>query len=172
MAAPCASLARTRTPEARRFPLGRLAARWLWSGSVALVLAGCAVAAPALPPPTVTSAQVPTRPPAPAATATPDHAQMLARLQRTASLDEAAGQCAALIGKAADAAYARVETPKEQDCVPCNKLPIGFSDRGIPVREVKLPLEGRSWVWLTVDDLLCVYLYEQGEFKPSSVTHW
>lgn len=170
MAAPCASLARTRTPEARRFHLGRLAARWLWSGSVALVLAGCAVAAPALPTPTVTPAQVPIQSPAPAATA--DHAQMLARLQRTASLDEAAGQCAALIGKAADAAYARVETPKEQDCVPCNKLPIGAGQRGIPVREVKLPLEDRSWVWLTVDDLLCVYLYEQGEFKPSSVTHW
>jgi len=121
---------------------------------------------------TVAPAQTPMADPEKSATATPDHAQMLARLRRTASLNEAAEQCAALIGKAADVARVRVETPKDQGCVPCNKSPIDSMDRGVPVGKIALPLEDHSGVWLTVEDLLCIYLYEQREFVPASVTHW
>ncbi|MGC8781972.1 MAG: hypothetical protein ACP5UQ_14015 [Anaerolineae bacterium] len=146
-----------------------LAVWWL----TAALLTGCAAPGARVTP---TFAPAPTRPSSipivPSATPTFDHAQMLARLRRTALLEDAVGQCAALIGQTADIARVRVETPKEQGCVPCNKLPIGSADRGIPADEVVLPLEENSWIWVTVDDLLCIYLYEGREFKPSSVTHW
>lgn len=103
---------------------------------------------------------------------TADPAAILAQLRRTATLAEAAGQCAAMLGVSPDQALIRIETPKEQDCVPCNRLPIGSLSRGVPVGEISLPLEPRSWVWVTVGDLLCVYLFDGQEFKPSSVTHW
>lgn len=103
---------------------------------------------------------------------TPDGAALLAQLKRTAVLDEAIGQCAAALGGAADQALIRIETPKELDCVPCNRLPIGSLSRGAPIGEIALPPEAGSWVWVTVGDLLCVYLFDGQEYKPSSVTHW
>lgn len=102
---------------------------------------------------------------------TPDSAQILQLLQPAATLHEAAGQCAAALGAAVETTLVRIETPKEQECLPCNKLPIG-SERGAPLAEIVLPLERGSWVWLTVGDLLCIYLYDGQAFKPSSVTRW
>ncbi len=143
--------------------------RWLAVWSAVFCLVSCTMSAASVP---AASSGTPPVIITPSATPTPDHAQMLARLQATASLKEASGQCAALIGRTADAARVRVETPKEQGCMPCNKLPIDSTDRGVPADKIALPLEEHSWVWVTVDGLLCVYLYEDQRFKPSSVTHW
>ncbi|MCX7670064.1 MAG: hypothetical protein N2439_08325 [Anaerolineae bacterium] len=155
--------------ESGRFRATRSIARWLALWPAIFWLVGCTMSVASLSaPPDATPAAVI----APSATPTRDHARLLAGLRPTASLKDAAGQCAALIGRAGEAARVRIETPKEQGCVPCNRLPIGSADRGIPAGEIALPLENYSWVWITVDDLLCVYLYEGQTFKPSSVTHW
>jgi hypothetical protein len=117
---------------------------------------------------------MPTATVAPAATVrpTPDAAQIMAQLGRAASLQGAAEQCAAAIGAPAPVARVRVEPPADDGCAPCNKLPLGYVDRGVAVGDVALPLAAGSWVWLTVEDLLCLYLYDGQEFRPSSATHW
>ncbi len=150
-------------------PVGRRLIGWL----MAFLLAGCTISVAPPSAPTITPMGIPSSTVEPfSATPTPSHAQMLARLQPTASLPDAAHQCAALIGRTGDAARVRVETLKEQECMPCNKLPIGSTDRGIPAGEVAWPPEDSSWVWITVDELLCIYLYARQELKPSSVTRW
>lgn len=116
--------------------------------------------------------------PAPVATSTaiarptPDIERIRTRLQRTDSLQGVAGQCADAIGSPASLARVRIEQPAGDGCTPCNKLPIGYVDRGVPITEVGQPLADGSWIWLTVENLLCIYLFDAGEFKPSSVTQW
>ena len=87
-------------------------------------------------------------------------------------LQGVAEQCANAIGAPAGLARVRIEPPTGDGCVPCNKLPLGYMDRGVPVGEVAQPLADGAWIWLTVEDLLCIYLHDAGEFKPSSVTQW
>ncbi len=114
-------------------------------------------------------------PPSPAtATArpTPDTAQIWSSLQPTASLQEAAEQCAAAIGVSADAARIRIEVDAGDQCIPCNRVPLEYMDRGQPLSEVKQPLPEAAWVWLTVEELLCIYLHDGETFKPTSVTRW
>ena len=138
-----------------------------------MAIAGCAAPITAVTP-TLTAAPAPT--PVPVATATPrptpDARQILAQLQRSASLQGVAEQCANAIGAPAGLARVRIEPPTGDGCVPCNKLPLGYMDRGVPVGEVAQPLADGAWIWLTVEDLLCIYLHDAGEFKPSSVTQW
>lgn len=147
---------------------------WVTLGCAAvLLLALTACGGPAnggVEVPPVTPASTPTA----VATARPtlDSAALLVQLQRTAALDEAVGHCAALIGAAADQARIRIETSKEQDCVPCNRLPIGSLSRGAPIDEIALPPEAGSLVWVTIGDLLCIYLFDGQEYRPSAVTHW
>jgi hypothetical protein len=154
----------------RRFEPVRVAL----GGAFALLIAIGGCSAPSMvAPPTV----VATTPPATlivTATAKPtrDAVQIMTRLRRTASLQGVAEQCAAAIGAPAGVARVRIEAPAGDGCTPCNKLPIGYIDKGVPVSEVAQPLADGAWVWLTVDDMLCIFLYDGQEFKPSSVTRW
>lgn len=152
----------------------RLGAIYLIVGCAAallIALAGCvAPNTAATPIPTV--ATLPTSAPVATARPTPDIEQIRTRLRRADSLQGVASQCAAAINAPADLARVRVEPPMGDGCVPCNKLPLGYVDRGVPVNEVALPLAEGSWIWLTVEDLLCIYVFDAGEFKPSSVTRW
>ena len=138
-----------------------------------MAIAGCAAPITAVTP-TLTAAPAPT--PVPVATATPrptpDARQILAQLRRSASLQGVAEQCANAIGAPAGLARVRIEPPTGDGCVPCNKLPLGYLNRGVPVSEVAQPLADGAWIWLTVENLLCIYLHDAGEFKPSSVTQW
>lgn len=148
-------------------------------------VAGCAVAllialtgcnAPGMATTPVLTVAAPTSVPVATSTAiarpTPDTERIRLRLQRTDSLQEVAEQCANAIGMPASLARVRVEPPAGDGCTPCNKLPIGYVDRGVPIAEVAQPLADGSWIWLTVENLLCIYLFDAGEFKPSSVTQW
>jgi hypothetical protein len=138
-----------------------------------MALAGCVAPITAVTPtPIVAPAPTPIPVATAAARPTPDSAQIMTRLWRVASLQEAAEQCAQAVDAAAGVVRVRVETPMGDQCVPCNRLPIDYVDRGTPVNEVALPLNAGSWVWLTVDDLLCIYWYDEQVFQPSSVTHW
>jgi len=103
---------------------------------------------------------------------TADTAQIWESLRQTASLQEAAEQCAAAIGMSAGAARIRIEVDAGDQCIPCNRVPLEYMDRGQPLSEVKQPLPDTAWVWLTVEELLCVYLYDGETFKPTSVTRW
>ena len=59
-----------------------------------------------------------------------------------------------------------------EDRQPAAALPGGSQPPSVPVSEVAQPLVDGSWIWLTVEDLLCIYVFDAGEFKPSSVTQW
>lgn len=140
-----------------------------------LLMASAGCAAPnttAIPIPTATI--LPTSEPiaTPAARPTPDVERIRTRLERTDSLQGVAEQCAAAINAPADLARVRIEPPAGDGCTPCNKLPLGYVDRGVPINEVAQPLADGSWIWLTVEDLLCIYLFDGNEFKPSSVMRW
>lgn len=143
-------------------------------GAFALLIAIGACSAPRMVAPPTVVATAPPATPIVIATAKPtrDAAQIMTRLRRTASLQGAVEQCAAAIGAPAGVARVRIEAPAGDGCTPCNKLPIGYIDKGVPVSEVAQPLADGAWVWLTVDDMLCIFLYDGQEFKPSSVTRW
>ncbi len=139
-----------------------------WMAVLSATAAGCGApvmtAAPISTPAVVSSPIV-----TPAATPPLDLVAVRARLQRAATLEAAARQCAAAAGETAQAVRVRVETAREQECVPCNRLPIGTMDRGLPVESVQLPIAPNSWVWLSAGDLLCVYGYDGAEFTPAAV---
>ena len=138
-----------------------------------MAIAGCAAPITSVTP---TPTAVPAPTPVPVSTATtrptPDTRQILAQLQRSASLQRVAEQCAAAINASVGLARVRIEPPTGDGCVPCNKLPLAYLNRGVPISEVPQPLADGSWIWLTVGDLLCFYVFDAGEFKPSSVTQW
>jgi hypothetical protein len=135
------------------------------AGCSAPDMAGAPTPAAAMRPAPAPTAAVTVRP-------TPDIEQIRTRLQRADSLQGVASQCAAAINAPAELARVRVEPPAGDGCSPCSKLPLGYMDRGVPLSEVKLPLVDSSWIWLTVEDLLCIYVLDAGVFKPSSVTQW
>ncbi|GEM_PF-2384416 len=143
-----------------------------WMAALLALTAGCGASVTAIAP-----APTPPVERAPVAAATSsgpaiDAGAIRARLQRVATLAEAAGQCAAAVGGEVQAVRVRVETSKEQECVPCNRLPIGAVERGLPLSEVQLPVAPGSWVWLSADALLCVFWYDGEEFIPTVVTRW
>lgn len=128
-----------------------------------LLLAMAACAPPAIPIPAAQEVS-------PEPTPTPDTAAILAQLAPAATLEEAAEQCARALGVTADAVRARTEGPVTAGtCIPCAQLPAGFTEEGVPVSEIALPLAAGSSVWLTVRDVTCLYLYDGKEFKPLSV---
>ncbi len=106
----------------------------------------------------------------PELTPTPDTTAILAQLAPVATLEEAAEQCAGALGVTADAVRARTEGPVTAGtCVPCAQLPAGFTEEGVPISEITLPLAAGSSVWLTAREVTCLYLYDGEEFKPLSV---
>ena len=137
-----------------------------------MVLAGCvAPDAVATPIPTVTI--LPTSEPAATPTVRPRPRPSESEPGFSGRIHcKGAIQCAAAINAPADLARVRIEPPTVDGCVPCNKLPLAYLNRGVPISEVAQPLADGSWIWLTVEDLLCFYVFDAGEFKPSSVTQW
>ena len=115
---------------------------------------------------------------APIETATPtavDVEAIAAQLVPVVTLDQAAEQFASALGTTPDVTRALVEEPGKADtCIPCDQLPVEVVEanrerEGVPINEVPLPLEPGSAVWITVQDVVCLYVYNGRQFTPLSV---
>jgi len=102
-----------------------------------------------------------------------DPETIAAHLTPVATLDQAARQLARLLGTTLSAVRARIEPPfKPGACMSCDKPPVDASEselKGVPIREVHQPIAPGSAVWLTVQNIVCLYVYDGQELKPASV---
>ncbi|MDH7486824.1 MAG: hypothetical protein QHJ81_11175 [Anaerolineae bacterium] len=138
--------------------------------TICLMLAVQACAPVAAPVPTPAVNIAPTATPTASATLPPLDAEAIAaRLTPVATVSQAAGQLAAVLGTTPDAVRVRVEAPPVGACAACDRPPVGEPEEGVPVGDGALPLAPASAVWLTVRNVVCHYVYDGQELKPISV---
>jgi len=137
-----------------------------------LALAACGPAG--APAPTPRPEAAPTATSATSTIFTPvDREAIAAQLTPVATLSQAAEQLAGILETTVNAVKVRVEAPPKGDaCVTCDRPPVDLTEseiEGIPVKEATSPLTPGSAVWLTVQDIVCLYAYDGKELKPVSV---